>query len=178
MMEKGFGYYFLKVPGAWGRDLLAGGLTAAVLATGGANSNSQPLVWQLLGVAGGLYILNFIMGYIRACVEGKYDDRKVGWTLTKGVVYIVQLGAAFGLGVLLQSLWKMTLAQAPIPELGGITIMWAPVVWYAFVIALREATSIAKHSDALGVPMPAFMRRLIAWISDQVDEQTEAPKED
>lgn len=173
--KKDFAYYFCRMPANWNRNFAAGVFTAGLLGLGRDWNPHARTLWIMLAVAGGFYVLNWLLGYMRACADGEYEDGRMAQTLTKGAVYAIHLALAFGVGQMLGCLWDMfpgNGAEAPV-KVGTLPLTCLPLLFYCFVIALREATQIAQHSEALGVPLPTWLRRLIQHISDRVDDGTD-----
>lgn len=122
--------------------------------------------WLVMGWLA-LLVLDWITGTAVAMKSGQWSSqvaREGAWHKLGSIVAVLVSG-------LLDLVLGLLLENVPLALPFNYSTFLCPLVlvWYI----LTEAGSIVEHAGALGAPLPAWLRRIVASLRDKVDDEVD-----
>lgn len=149
------------------KEEVAFGLLSAFVAVVGAyfQQLTIPFFLLLLSMA-----VDYISGMTKAWIKKELSS-KIG---LKGLVKKVARLFAVAVGVLVDLEISVAIAKTGIDVEGVYLVALFVIVW----ITINELISILENLDAIGVPLPGFLMKVVGRLKDKIEEEVEGGAED
>ena len=149
------------------KEGMAFGLLSAFVAVVGAyfQQLTIPFFLLLLSMA-----VDYISGMTKAWIKKELSS-KIG---LKGLVKKVARLIAVAVGVLVDLEVSVAIAKTGIDVEGVYLVALFVIVW----ITINELISILENLDAIGVPLPSFLMKVVGRLKDKIEEEVEGGAED
>ena len=112
--------------------------------------------------------LDFITGIINAKLKGESITSKAFY---RGIVKKVCMWLLVVVGVLIDETLKYSLEQFGIALPFSFLVACVVAVW----IICNEFLSILENLDQIGIPMPAFLKKLVRYLQHQTENKIVIP---
>ena len=149
------------------KEGMAFGLLSAFVAVVGAyfQQLTIPFFLLLLSMA-----VDYISGMTKAWIKKELSS-KIG---LKGLVKKVARLIAVAVGVLVDLEVSVAIANTGVDVEGVYLVALFVIVW----ITINELISILENLDAIGVPLPNFLMKVVGRLKDKIEKEAEGGAED
>lgn len=149
------------------KEEVAFGLLSAFVAVVGAYFQQLTIPFFLLLFS---MAVDYISGMTKAWIKKELSS-KIG---LKGLVKKVARLFAVAVGVLVDLEVSVAIANTGVDVEGVYLVALFVIVW----ITINELISILENLDAIGVPLPNFLMKVVGRLKDKIEEEVEGGAED